>query len=114
MANFSRTVQQAILCHHERLDGTGYPGGLKGEDIPVAARVLAVCDAYVAMTSSRPHRARMSSLDALAELRAGSGTQFDARIVREFMRAHAAGVGGPEPEVCAQDRAPLYAISRGA
>lgn len=114
MASFSRAVQQAILCHHERLDGTGYPGSLKGEDIPVAARVLAVCDAYVAMTSSRPHRARMSSLDALAELRAGSGTKFDPRIVREFMRAHASGVGRPEPAPPAKERELLYAMPRGA
>jgi HD-GYP domain-containing protein (c-di-GMP phosphodiesterase class II) len=97
VANFGPRVQQAILSHHERLDGSGYPDGLKGDEIPVAARVLAVCDAYVAMTSNRPHRARMSSFEALAELRAKSGTDFDPRIVREFMRAHSAGIGGPEP-----------------
>ncbi len=114
-ANFSIAVQQAILCHHERLDGSGYPHGLKGEEIPVAARVLAVCDAYVAMTSNRPHRARLSSFDALAELRAKSGTEFDPRIVREFMRAHGAGVGGPEPMAAPEpDRPVLFAMPRGA
>jgi HD-GYP domain-containing protein (c-di-GMP phosphodiesterase class II) len=111
-ANFSPVVQQAILCHHERLDGSGYPSGMKGEEIPVAARILAVCDAYVAMTSNRPHRARMSSFDALSELRAKSGTDFDPRIVREFMRAHAAGVGGPEPTAAPRER--LFAMPRGA
>jgi len=114
-ANFSPAVQQAILCHHERLDGTGYPNGMKGEEIPVAARVLAVCDAYVAMTSNRPHRARLSSFEALAELRAKAGTDFDPRIVREFMRAHAAGVAGPEPAVAPTfHRELLFAMPKGA
>lgn len=118
IANFSPAVQHAILSHHERLDGSGYPDGLKGEDIPAAARVLAVCDAYVAMTSNRPHRARMSSLEALAELRAKSGSDFDPRIVREFMRAHSAGVGGLEPASRPVPRAQaprmIYAMPRGA
>lgn len=114
-ASFSPAVQAAILCHHERLDGSGYPSGLKGEEIPIAARVLAVCDAYVAMTSNRPHRARLSSFEALAELRAKAGTEFDPRVVREFMRAHAAGVGGPEPAVEPErERPALFAMPRGA
>jgi HD-GYP domain-containing protein (c-di-GMP phosphodiesterase class II) len=114
-ANFSLTVQQAILCHHERLDGSGYPNGMKGEEIPVAARVLAVCDSYVAMTSNRPHRARLSSFEALAELRAKAGTDYDPRIVREFMRAHSTGIAGPEPLARrAAKRERLFAMPKGA
>jgi HD-GYP domain-containing protein (c-di-GMP phosphodiesterase class II) len=88
-ANFDSIVQDAILCHHERLDGSGYPRGLSGDDIPLAAKVLAVCDSYVAMTSDRPHRPRMSAISALNELRAGAGKVYDARIVREFIRVQA-------------------------
>lgn len=89
IANFDPTVQNAILSHHERLDGSGYPGGLKGDDIPLTARILAVCDSYVAMTSDRPHRPRMSAISALNELRSGAGSVFDSRIVREFIRIQA-------------------------
>jgi HD-GYP domain-containing protein (c-di-GMP phosphodiesterase class II) len=89
IANFDAIVQDAILCHHERLDGSGYPRGLRGDEIPLAAKVLAVCDSYVAMTSDRPHRPRISAINALNELRAGAGKVYDARIVREFIRVQA-------------------------
>jgi HD-GYP domain-containing protein (c-di-GMP phosphodiesterase class II) len=89
LANFDPVVQDAILAHHERLDGTGYPRGLKGDEIPLAARILAVCDSYVAMTSDRPHRPRTSAIGALNELRDGAGTIFDTRVVREFIRVQA-------------------------
>lgn len=85
LANFGQRVEQTILCHHERIDGTGYPRGLTGPSIPLEARILAVCDAYVAMTSDRPHRPRMSQVDAVNQLRAGAGEHFDAGIVREFV-----------------------------
>lgn len=88
-ANFSGLVQDGILYHHERLDGSGYPRGLKGDDIPLVARILAVCDSYVAMTSERPHRQTLTPIAALNELRANIGTAYDPRVVREFIRAQA-------------------------
>ena len=75
-------VATAVRYHHERLDGTGYPTGLGGDAIPIAARVLAVVDAYSAMTHERPHRPARWPLEALAELTFGAGSRFDARVVR--------------------------------
>jgi len=77
-----------ILSHHERWDGNGYPNGLGGEAIPVEARILAVCDAYDAMVTDRPYREAMDRDQALVELIRGSGTQFDAEIVKAFLRLH--------------------------
>lgn len=87
IANFGGLVQDGILYHHERLDGSGYPSGLRGESIPLVARILAVCDSYVAMTSDRPHRQGLSPIAALNELRACAGTVYDPKVVREFVRA---------------------------
>jgi diguanylate cyclase (GGDEF)-like protein len=75
----------AILHHHERYDGTGYPSGLRGEQIPLEARVIAVADAFSAMTADRPYRDRMALEDACAELERNAGTQFDPEIVRIFL-----------------------------
>jgi HD-GYP domain-containing protein (c-di-GMP phosphodiesterase class II) len=72
-------------CHHERWDGTGYPRGLAGEDIPVEARMFAVVDVYDAVTSERPYRRPMPRAEALALLREGSGTHFEPRVVEEFV-----------------------------
>ena len=74
-----------ILCHHEHWDGTGYPQGLVGEDIPYVSRIIAVIDAYDAMTQDRPYRKGMSSEDAARELARHMGTQFDPVIVRIFL-----------------------------
>lgn len=71
-----------ILCHHERMDGGGYPRGLKGEDIPLPARIISVADAYVAMTSIRPYRAALTREEAVAEIVRHAGTQFDAAVAR--------------------------------
>jgi HD-GYP domain-containing protein (c-di-GMP phosphodiesterase class II) len=89
IAHFDDLVQDGILYHHERLDGSGYPGGLKGERIPLSARILAVCNSYVAMTSDRPRRQKLTPIAALNELRACAGTAYDPRIVREFVLAQA-------------------------
>jgi putative nucleotidyltransferase with HDIG domain len=75
-----------IRHHHERFDGGGYPDGLKGENIPLEARILTVADAYEAITSNRPYRKSRSPREALQEIRKGAGTQFDPRIVEIFQR----------------------------
>ena len=74
-----------ILHHHERFDGTGYPHGLSGEDIPIGARILLVADAFDAMTEDRPYRKAMPVADAVAELKRFSGTQFDPTVVDAFL-----------------------------
>lgn len=75
-----------IRHHHERVDGRGYPDGLAGEEIPLSARVVAVCDAFDAMISARPYRPAMNVDEALAALRAGAGCQWDARLVELFVQ----------------------------
>lgn len=77
-------VAELILSHHERWDGKGYPRGLKGEDIPLACRIIAVTDAYDAMTNDRVYRSSISSEDAICELERNAGTQFDPAIVSIF------------------------------
>jgi diguanylate cyclase (GGDEF)-like protein len=77
-------VADLVLHHHERWDGTGYPEGLRGEQIPLGARIIFVTDAYDAMTSDRIYQPRLSSQAALAELERCSGTQFDPGIVAAF------------------------------
>jgi HD-GYP domain-containing protein (c-di-GMP phosphodiesterase class II) len=73
-----------ILASHERVDGRGYPHGLIGENIPLGSRIIAVCDAFAAMTSDRPYQPQMSINDALAELERCAGTKFDATLVEAF------------------------------
>jgi diguanylate cyclase (GGDEF)-like protein len=79
-------VSEWVLAHHERVDGTGYPNGLAGTEIPLEARILAVADAYEAMTSDRVYRSAMSAEEARAELERCAGTQFDRRVVDAFLR----------------------------
>jgi diguanylate cyclase (GGDEF)-like protein len=80
-----RDIAAWVLHHHERVDGTGYPRALAGEEIPLEARILAVADAYEAMTSDRPYRAALPAAFALRELRAAAGTQFAPRVVEAFI-----------------------------
>jgi HD-GYP domain-containing protein (c-di-GMP phosphodiesterase class II) len=80
-----------VLYHHERWDGTGYPTGRAGEEIPIEARVLAVADAFDAMTSDRPYRPALNREEALAEVERCSGSQFDPEIVRIFLELSAQG-----------------------
>ena len=74
-----------ILYHHERYDGGGYPKGLKGEDIPLEARILAIADAFAAMTSDRSYAKALSCEEALEEIKRGAGKQFDPRLVEVFL-----------------------------
>jgi HD-GYP domain-containing protein (c-di-GMP phosphodiesterase class II) len=77
--------RRAILHHHERWDGTGYPSGLKGKEIPLEARILAIADAFSAMVSARPYRPAMSYQEALLELKREAGKQFDSELVEAFV-----------------------------
>jgi diguanylate cyclase (GGDEF)-like protein len=81
-------VADGVLCHHEQLDGEGYPRHLKGDDIPLFARIVLVADAYDAMVSDRPHRPRLSSGEAFRELRAHAGSRFDPEVVRAMIEVH--------------------------
>jgi len=81
-------VAEIVSSTHERYDGNGYPLGLKGEEIPLAARIVFVCDSYDAMVSKRPFGQAKSEADALNELRRCSGTQFDPRVVAAFLAEH--------------------------
>ncbi len=79
-------VADLILCHHEWWDGSGYPGGLKEEQIPLGSRILAVVDAYDAMTHDRSYKKALSKEEAIKELKLFSGTQFDPQLVRLFIK----------------------------
>lgn len=78
-------VANLILTHHERWDGTGYPLGLKGEEIPLESRIIAVVDAYDVITNDRPYRKARSHKAALQEIKENAGSQFDPNIVNEFL-----------------------------
>jgi putative nucleotidyltransferase with HDIG domain len=82
---FPYEVKPFVRHHHERIDGSGYPDGLVGEDIPLGARIIGIADAYEAMTSDRPYRKALSIDSALEELRRCSGTQFDSGLVAAFL-----------------------------
>jgi HD-GYP domain-containing protein (c-di-GMP phosphodiesterase class II) len=81
---FSEDLKGAILHHHERYDGKGYPEGLKGSEIPLISRVLSVADSYCAMTSERIHRKSYTKEEALLEIKAGSGSIYDPEVVKAF------------------------------
>jgi diguanylate cyclase (GGDEF)-like protein len=81
-----RPVARLVRSSHERFDGSGYPDGLRGDDIPLGARIVAVCDAFDAMTTERPYREPVTEADAIQELRRCSGTQFDPLVVEAFCR----------------------------
>jgi putative nucleotidyltransferase with HDIG domain len=85
-------ICEAIAAHHERWDGRGYPVGLSGTEIPLTARVIAVADAFEALTSDRPYRAAADEASALSVLRSGAGTHFDADLVTIFCSLHEQGI----------------------
>ena len=92
-------VGEIVRCCHERWDGAGYPDGISGEQIPLAARIVFTCDAYNAMTTDRPYRAALSMDAALAELVAHAGSQFDPNVVSAVIKVVQEG----EPVVAASD-----------
>ena len=79
-------ILRIVRHHHERHDGTGYPDRLSGEHIPLGARILAVADAYDAMTSERPYRGAMSGETACVEIERGKDAQFDPEVADAFLR----------------------------
>ena len=91
---FLRNAVDIPYAHHERFDGSGYPRGLAGTDIPLAARIFAVVDVYDALTSDRPYRAAWSRRDAIEHIRDQSGRHFDPEVVRAFLAS--LGAAGPE------------------
>jgi HD-GYP domain-containing protein (c-di-GMP phosphodiesterase class II) len=80
-----KPIVPIILHHRERFDGQGYPSGLKGEEIPIGARIVAVTDAFSAMMSHRPYRSAMTIKDAMHEIKKHSGSQFDPKVVESFL-----------------------------
>lgn len=83
--DFPYEVKPLVRHHHERIDGSGYPDGLVGDEIPLGARIIGIADAYEAMTSDRPYRKALSREAAVGELKRGSGTQFDSELVEAFL-----------------------------
>lgn len=97
-ARLHQEIKEMIRHHHERYDGSGYPDGLNGEDIPLGSRILAVADAYEAMTADRPYRQSLSRDEAVAELKRCCGEQFDASIVEVFLQVRSEAESGLKEE----------------
>jgi putative nucleotidyltransferase with HDIG domain len=95
---FQQPVAEIVGQHHERLDGSGYPDGLAGDDIRSEARILAVADVIEAMASHRPYRPALGMEAALAEVRAGAGKVYDADVAAACERVIAAGFSLEEPD----------------
>lgn len=88
LAGFNELIEalSGVKSHHEHFNGSGYPEGLKKGEIPIIARIIAVADAYDAMTSDRPYRKALTKEEAIKELKTNAGTQFDPAIVRIFIK----------------------------
>ena len=84
--DYLRPALDIPYCHHEKWDGTGYPRGLKGQQIPMAARLFAIVDVWDALTSARPYREAWSKDRVLEHIQSGSGTHFDPAVVELFVR----------------------------
>jgi len=82
-----KAISSSVLSHHERYDGTGYPMGLKEDQIPLYARIIAIADSYDTITSDRPYRRKASKAEAMEEIRNNAGTQFDPLLVEKFLTA---------------------------
>src|SRR5581483_6392769 len=94
-----QTVAAIVRCHHERPDGSGYPDGLRGEEIPLGARIVAVADAYDVLTSRHAPGSEHSSQEALSELEREAGARFDPRVVKALVRLIEAGTRRPASDV---------------
>lgn len=100
IGGFMTEIGTIVRASHEAWDGSGYPDGLRGEEIPIEARVVSACDAFNAMTTTRSYRRAMPLADAIAEMEACAGTHFDPRVVEALLRVigSSKGEGAPEPE----------------
>ena len=87
-------MRPIVRACHERWDGLGYPDGRAGDEIPIEARIVLVCDAYHAMVTDRPYRTRLPAEEAVRRLQRAAGSQFDPEVVQAFVRLHAAGAVG--------------------
>jgi len=96
-SDLMKTAEQIAASHHERWDGQGYPQGLAEEGIPLCARIVAVADAFDALTHARPYKEAWSVSDAMVEVEQERGWQFDPRVVDALVRVHCREVLGPEP-----------------
>jgi len=105
-ASAIRDAVPIVLHHHERYSGHGYPYGLRGTDIPLGARIVALADAYDAMTNDRPYKRAINHEQAIGEIRRHAGTQFDPELVEVFCELFAAAPPSPDPRLMA-GRAPL-------
>ncbi len=92
-------IVSMVKHHHERHDGSGYPDGLKGKDIPLGARIMAIADAFDAMTSSRPYKMAFKPKDALQEIKKCAGTQFDPELAGLFVRTYDKTYGRRIPNI---------------
>ena len=95
-----QVAETIALSHHERWDGTGYPHGLAGEEIPIEGRIVALCDVFDALTNERPYKKAWPIPEALAEIARESGQQFDPRAVQAFLSLFAGQ--GAQPEAAPQ------------
>jgi len=117
---FMGQVYELILCHHERVDGSGYPRGLRGYQIPLGSRILAVVDAYESMRMGRPYREPLEKADALEELRRCAGSQFDEEVVDTLIKviedekiAGAVGIKLARHRESSQDRNKVEVLTEG-
>ena len=90
-----RDIAPLVLHHHEHWDGNGYPDQLRGEEIPLASRIIAVAEAFDSMTSTQSYRVAVSEQEALDLIRDAAGQQFDPEVARVFLRLHAEGLDDP-------------------
>jgi two-component system cell cycle response regulator len=93
-----RDVGTLVRSIHERVDGQGYPDGLSGVEIPIGARIIAVCNSYDAMTSARAYRPALTPAQALDEIHGRAGSEFDPDVVRAFLRVAPLHAGGGDPD----------------
>src|SRR6266496_6469251 len=108
--DFPYPVVPIVRHHHENWDGTGYPAGLKGTDIPIGARILSVVDCFDALTSDRPYRPALSDEEAIKILIDRRSSMYDPLVVDTFLRVHSDI--GPDP-FCAQPPKVISDIARG-
>jgi putative nucleotidyltransferase with HDIG domain len=94
LVDFPYPVVPIVRCHHENWDGSGYPRGVRGSDIPIGARILSVVDCFDALTSDRPYRSALSNEEAFEILRARSGTMYEPRVVETFIQVHSELLSG--------------------